>query len=400
MATPKRAARGGWETWVSVGPRDQRVRVHVRGQTKAATKEVADEIQKKLSHGVLPTDGRVQLTQWLDLWIQARETAGKVRPKTITGYRTDAKWISRIIGRIRLVDLTPEDVEGLYRAMRRADRSAGTVLHVRRTLRAALQTAVDRGRISRNPVTLAEAPAEDTPDIEPMNATEIQSLLDVASKNRAGARWVLALVTGMRQGEVLGLQWNDLRTESAEVLVRRALGRRTWRHGCPETESCSGDRPHRCPRRVGGGLVAGPLKTKSARRTVVIPAQMVDLLVAHRRAQAAERLRVGELWQQGPGGGWVFASEIGTPIDPRNDLRAWTRLLAAANITRPVRIHDLRHTAATLQLVAGTDSRVLQGLFGWSSPALVSRYAHVVDDARRQAASRIGDTLWPNGASG
>ena len=122
---------------------------------------------------------------------------------------------------------------------------------------------------------------------------------------------------------------------------------------------------------------------------------MIELLRSHRRAQAAERLRAGELWTQQPGGGWVFATEIGTPVDPRNDLRAWTKFLKAAQIARDVRIHDLRHTAATMQLVAGTDSRVLQGLFGWSSPSLVSRYAHVVDDARRQAADRMGAALWP-----
>lgn len=73
---------------------------------------------------------------------------------------------------------------------------------------------------------------------------------------------------------------------------------------------------------------------------------MIELLQSHRRAEAAEHLRAGELWTQQPGGGWVFATEIGTAVDPRNDLRAWTRLLKTAKIGRPVRIHDLPHTAA------------------------------------------------------
>ena len=159
MAEPKRAARGGWETWVSVGPRGRRVRVHVRGRTKAATQAGADDLRKEMLGGSMPSDGRVTLDEWLTSWISAREVAGKVRPKTITGYLTDAKWVSRTIGGVRLCDLTPEHIESLYGAMRRADRSPGTVLHVRRTVRAALQTAVDRGRINRNPCLWRRLPA-------------------------------------------------------------------------------------------------------------------------------------------------------------------------------------------------------------------------------------------------
>src|SRR6185312_15448786 len=117
-----------------------------------------------------------------------------------------------------------------------------------------------------------------------------------------------------------GLQWEDISWDTGEIKVRRALGRRAWRHGCSDKNACSAARPHLCPRRVGGGLVAGPLKTKTARRIVVVPKQMIELLQSHRRAQAAERLRAGELWTPQPGGGWVFATEIGTPVDPRNDL--------------------------------------------------------------------------------
>src|SRR6478609_3305843 len=172
MAEPKRAARGGWETWVSVGPRGRRVRVHVRGRTKAATQAAADDLRKEMLGGRMPSDGRVTLDEWLTSWISAREVAGKVRPKTITGYLTDAKWVSRTIGGVRLCDLTPEHIESLYGAMRRADRSPGTVLHVRRTVRAALQTAVDRGRINRNPVSLAEAPGDDAPEVEPLDGSD------------------------------------------------------------------------------------------------------------------------------------------------------------------------------------------------------------------------------------
>lgn len=183
-------------------------------------------------------------------------------PKTITGYLTDAKWVSRTIGGVRLCGLTPEHIDSLYGAVRRADRSPGTVLHVRRTVRAALQTAVDRGRINRNPVSLAEAPGDDAPEVEPLDGSDVQAVLTAPAGVRSGARWVLALVTGMRQGEIRGHQWEDIFWDTGEV--RRALGRRAWRHGCCAKNARSA--PRLCPRRVGGGPVAGPLKTKTARR--------------------------------------------------------------------------------------------------------------------------------------
>lgn len=113
-------------------------------------------------------------------------------------------------------------------------------------------------------------------------------------------------------------------------------------------------------------------------------------MAEQRRVQAEERGAVAELWVDGD---WIFTTEIGTPVDARNDLRDWKQIIEVAGIRR-VRIHDLRHTSATLQLVAGTDSRTLQGLFGWSSPVLVARYAHVIEQAKRDAARRIGAVLW------
>ena len=294
MAEPKRAARGGWETWVSAGSRDRRVRVHVRGRTKTETGRAADKVRRELASGSLPSEGRVKLDDWLASWISAREMAGKVRPKTLTGYRTDAKWIARTIGDVRLCDLTAEHVESLYGSMRRAGLSGGSVLHVRRTVRAALQTAVDRGRISRNPVALAEAPSDNPPEVEPLRAEEVQAVLTSAASSRTGPRWVLALVTGSGRARCSASSGTTSRGRPArfESDERSVAG-----HGATPApmSNCPADRPHRCPHRVGGGLVAGPLKTTAARRVVVVPAQMIELLRSHRRAQAAERLRAGEL---------------------------------------------------------------------------------------------------------
>ena len=381
----------GWEGWATGTVNGRRVRMHIRGRTRA---EVSDAVRAAESAlragtgtGLLPGGDRVTVSAWLTSWIAGRTAS--VRPKTLVGYQLDQKHIDRTIGAVQLGRLTPEHVEKLYAEMAERGLSAGTVLHVRRTLSAALTTAVARGRIARNVVRLAVVPRDEPPEIEPLTLVEAQAIARVATERRNGARWLVALALGLRQGEVLGLQWSDVDWEAGTLSVRRGLQRRPWRHGCPETAPC-GRRPQDCPLAVGGGLIAAPTKTRSSRRNLALPAPLIAAMTEHCQTQAVERARAGELWLDG---NWGFATEVGTPIDPRNDLREWVRIVAAAGIRR-IRIHDIRHTSATLQLVAGTDSRTLQGLFGWSSPVLVARYAHVVEQAKRDAAQRIGDILW------
>lgn len=394
MAIPTRDSKqGGWHVQIQVTVNGRTLRRHIRGRTKNEVQDAADTTRAELRAGALPDRGKTTVGQWLESWITARETAGTVRRKTIAGYRSDAKHISRVLGRIRLDKLTPEMVEDLYADLKKRKHNPGGILHVRRTLSACLNTAVKRGRLGVNPVTLAEAPKGEEEEIDPLTPDEVHNVLAVSGQIRNGVRWVLALSTGMRQGEVLAMQWNDIDWELKTLDVCRSLGRIPWRHGCEPDRSC-GRKPQHCPHGIRGGLVAGSLKTRAGRRAVALPDQVMRLLEAHRRAQAAERLRAGEMWQAGPRGGWVFASAVGTPIDPRNDQRQWKRVLKQAGV-RPMRVHDARHTAATIALVSGTDSRVLQGIFGWSSPALVARYAHVVDEAKRQAAARMGAALWP-----
>lgn len=388
MPSPRRT-NYGWEAWVTATVDGKRHRRHVRGRTRAEVNAQVDRVRSEWHGGVLPDGGAVTLSDWLQSWITAK--AMSVRPKTLTGYRGDMKHIDPLIGSLTLAKLTVEDIERLYRHVLDRGRAPATVIHIRATLTAALGDAVARGRIARNVASLAAAPRDTAGEVQPLNLAEVQMVLTAAGKTRNGVRWVMAIETGLRQGEMLGLQWSDLDQSAGVLSVRRALARRGWEHGCGQTKQCAAS-PAKCPQRLGGGLLAGPLKTAAGRRTLAISEPLVDLLIAHRRAQAAERLRAGEDWNDG---GWIFSTQTGNPIDPRNDLRIWLRMLRAAKITRPVRIHDLRHTAATLQLAAGTDSRVLLGLFGWTSTSLVNRYAHVVEETKRAAASRMAGVLWP-----
>jgi integrase len=124
---------------------------------------------------------------------------------------------------------------------------------------------------------------------------------------------------------------------------------------------------------------------------LVLPGPLVDIMKAHRQAQLEERLRAGQLWEDH---GLVFAGPTGRPLDPDRHTKAWNAMLAIASV-RPARLHDARHTAATLLLVAGVGPRVVMDLMGWSSGSMVKRYQHVVDELKQVAAERMAATLWP-----
>jgi integrase len=132
-------------------------------------------------------------------------------------------------------------------------------------------------------------------------------------------------------------------------------------------------------------------KTTASRRTIVLPAPLVEELRRHRRAQMEERLAAGPAWT--PDSDLVFPDEFGRPLDPARDWRDWKRLLRASGV-RDVRLHDARHTAATLLLVQGVDIRTVMAIMGWTEMATAQRYSHAVDELRQQAARRMGSALW------
>jgi integrase len=138
-------------------------------------------------------------------------------------------------------------------------------------------------------------------------------------------------------------------------------------------------------------------KTRAARRTISLPPALVDELRMHRARQAEERLAAGQLWQAELD--LLFADEFGRLVDPARDWREWKSLLQQAGV-RDARLHDARHTAATLLLVQGVDLRTVMAIMGWTELGTAQRYSHAVDELRVEAARRIGVALWPTALAG
>lgn len=208
---------------------------------------------------------------------------------------------------------------------------------------------------------------------------------------RNGARFVLALTLGLRKGEALGLQWRDLNAETRTLTIRRSLQRMNWQHGCPQDKPCGRRYAGHCPEKHGGGAMAGEVKSEAGNRSVGLPVQLIRVLEKHRMKQQKEREHAGDLWQEG---GWMFTNLTGGRVHPRVDHDAWKTLLKVAEV-RDARLHDARHTAATMLLLLGVPLRTAMEVMCWSEASMAKRYQHITSELLAGIADQVGGHYWP-----
>lgn len=384
-------ADGYWHGRVTVGVTDtgKPDRRHVMNKKHAEVIRKVRELEKLRDAARVPKPGqRWTVASWLTYWIETIAVPPHVSENTHAGYRVDVeKHLIPGIGAHRLEKLGPEHAERLYARMQRGGLSAGTAHHVHRTLRNALNEAVRRNYLARNPVLLAKAPKLIEEEVEPYGLEEIQRLLKVVSERKNGARWVVALALGLRQGEALGLKWVDVDLDQGTLRIRRGRLRPKYVHGCGDT---CGRKPGYCPQREQIRPDTGDTKSRAGKRTIGLPDPLIALFKAQRRKQDVEREQARRLWHDE---GWVFARPDGRPLNPNTDYHEWKALLAEAGL-RDTRLHDARHTAATVLLILGVPTPTAMAIMGWSSAAMAKRYQHLIDSIRRDVAKQVGRLLW------
>ncbi len=391
-------ADGWWHGRVTVGVTEagKPDRRHIRGKTQAIAIRKVRDLEKARDAGQTRKVGDVWTVEaWLTHWVE-NIAAAHVRPNTLSSYRVAVNvHLIPAIGRHRLEKLQPEHLEKLYARMIASGSKPATAHQVHRTIRTALNEALRRRHLTTvNPATIAKAPALGEDEVEPYSVEEIKRLLVTASERRNAARWAVALALGLRQGEALGLKWTDVDLDAGHLTVRRARQRPRWKHGCPT--SCGRSRAGHCPERIALREDTAETKSRAGRRTIGLPDELVAILRRHRALQAAERIKAGQLWQDG---GWLFATPTGQPVNPRTDYTDWKRLLTDTGL-RDGRLHDARHTAATVLLLLGVSERAVMGLMGWSNTAMVARYQHMTGAVQRDVADRLGVLLWGSEAAG
>jgi integrase len=341
----------------------KRKRKRVTAATQAEALAKLRKLQAQVERGAADVDPQATLSTWLETWlatlVDARVEAGRLRPSTSASYRAHvAGHLVPSIGRVRLAKLTPQHVRQLHADLRGKGLSPATVGRVHATLRKALSDAVADELLVRNVAKIVPPPSAPRPEVAPLTLDQARALLAAVRDTRHEAAYVLMLTVGLRLGEVLGLRWSDVDLAAGELRVRQQL------------------------RRVDGALRFSPPKSSRSRRTVSLTAIAVDALTRHRARQTVTTLD-----------GLVFPSRVGTPMEPRNLQRHWSRLRGELGLPA-VRPHDLRHSAASLMLAGGVPMRAVMETLGHSSIALTAdTYSHVMDEVRRDVATRMDGVL-------
>src|SRR5690606_7789171 len=385
---------GRWHGYVTVGVKDDGTpdRRHVSRKTRPEVTKLVCELEKQRdSTGVRKAGQTWTVATWLTHWVE-NIAAPSVSENTIDGYRV-AVYHHLIpgLGAHRLEKLEPEHLERFYRKMQANGSAAGTAHQAHRTIRTALNEAVRRRHLTINPASIAKAPKVEEEEVEPYTVEEVQRLLLEAGKHRNTARWVIALALGLRQGEVLGLKWEDVDFENGVILVRRGRLRPRYKHGCGD--KCGRSKPGYCPQKINTRRETKDTKTRAGKRPIGMPEELLKLLRRHKEEQDRERMLARDLWEEK---GYVFTSPIGEPLNPNTDFHRWKDLLKAANV-RDGRLHDARHTAATVLLILGVPEAVVDRIMGWEpgkSARMRRRYQHLTGQVLQQTAAKVGALIW------
>ncbi|WP_394276312.1 tyrosine-type recombinase/integrase [Luteococcus sp.] len=359
---------GTWRGAVDFGWKDgTRHRKYVSARTKAEAQQKIRELTRLAEEGrIIP--GRVPtLEAWMNRYLD-EVAAPTVRPSTLNRYRQETRlYIVPNLGRVKLDKLTPQHISDFYRTMLKR-LAAGSVRRLHALLRRALTVAVRWKIIPTNPVLSVDPPSIRRAEITPWSLDETKSFLTFVENRPMAARWQLGVALGMRQGEVLGLSWSDIDFEGRTLRISKAL-----------------------QYQPGAGLRLVEPKTAQSRRTVALPDHVVTSLEKHREDQEVQRQTAGDSWIET---GLVFTTSHGTPYSPRNDYRTFKTLVAQAGLPE-IRLHDLRHTAASNMLTRGVQARVVMETLGHSQISLtMNTYSHVAPNVSRDAADVMGEALW------
>ncbi len=356
-------------------------RVPVYGSTAEDVDAKLTAIKNRSNQG-LPADATGwTVGKYAEHWLTHVATP-KLRPTTLARYRSLVRqYIVPAIGRKRLPALTPADVR-LLLARAAATRTPGrpgqpeaerptvsarTVQQVHAVLRAMLNHAMREELIGRNVARLAQPPTPEREEIRPWTDAEARAFLTGCRSHRLYALFVVALALGLRRGEALGLRWVDVDFATGQLRVWQTLQRVR-----------------------GEGVVFGPPKSRRSRRVLTMPGVVVDALRQYRARQQQDRAAAGDTWTDSR---LVFTTTTGGHLEPRNLNTTFARLLVRTAV-RPIRLHDLRHTCATLLLSRGVSPRMVMDILGHSQIAVtMNTYGHAIPAMQHEAAGHMDAAL-------
>lgn len=336
------------------------------GATRAEVVTKLREARRLYERNRALPDDRITVAKYLDNWLLGVQPT--LRERTWIRYR---QFIRRhatpALGHMKLAKLEPEHLQRLYNSMLQQGLSPTTVRQLHAIIHSALRQAERWGLIARNVAALVDPPRRNRPEMKVLNTDEARRFLQAARDTNREALFVLAVTTGMRQGELLGLRWRNVDLDTGRLSVVASL------------------------QRANGKAALLEPKTPRSRRQVGLATIAVSALQKHRQRQSRDRLAAGELWVDRD---LVFPNQLGGPLDAHNMVqRDFYSLLRRAGLPR-IRFHDLRHTAATLMLGQGIHPKVVAEMLGHSTVAVtLDVYSHVTMTLQADAASQLDALL-------
>lgn len=326
-------------------------RVYVYGVTRAMVHEKLTEIKSRDAQGISTADTRWKLGDYLDYWLEDVVKPNR-RPSTYAQCETTVRlYLKPGLGSQDMRRLSVSTVQAFLNDLRIAGHSVSQMHVSRKVLSAALTRAQREELVARNVARLVELPPEQHKEVEPWRAGEIATFLREVRSDTLFAAYLLLTLYGLRRGELLGLRWQDIDVPRRELRIRQQLVR------------------------VGNQLHIGPLKTQMSRRDLPLITPVLQALQEHYEEQAGREIK-SDL---------VFTTSSGNPIEPRNLTRSFERFCKRHSL-RPIRLHDLRHTQATMLMRLSVPPRTVQMLLGHSRITTTQEiYQHSDDSAKREA---------------
>jgi len=338
----------------------------VKGTKKEAEKRLS-ELLTQLDTGAFVKPGKITLGEFSQQWLRDYVWPN-LSPATARGYEFIVKsHLAPALGNIVLNQLRPEAIQHYISEKQKANLSAQTVRHHYMTLHGILQSAVKWGLLSRNPGDAVTPPRVHRPELNIWNEDDIHTFLDAAKDSPHYTLFFTALYTGMRRNELLGLRWGDIDFMLGQIQVSRSL---------------------QCLR--SGEIDFRPPKTASGRRTIALSASAILALKEHRERQKLERTMLGLPESDND---LIFSQFDGKPLLPNSVTHAWIKLVKKAGV-RPIRLHDARHTHASLMLKQGIHPKIVQERLGHASIQItLDTYSHVAPGLQEVAAKRFDELL-------
>ena len=361
---------GRWEARVTVGTNPgtgKPIRRSIYGDTQTAVRKEMTALLRAIDNGTYQTPDKTTVKQWLDTWLNTF-CAPKVKPLTVAAYSSTIKnHIVPALGAMRLQDLKGLHVQKMYNDMMASGISAKTVKNTAAILHKALAIAIKQGIIAVNPCDAAELPKVQQKEIKPLSDADIPLFLQAIEDSSLRNAYALCLFAGLREGECLGLSWNQIDFDTQRITINQQLQK--LRDTKPYTYR-----------------VVQSTKSGKA-RVIAPPAIAFQYLREERTRQTKNRLAAGSLWNNPDN--LVFTDPTGNHIAFFTFYKHFKNV--AASIGRPdARPHDLRHTAATVAIASGADIKSVQDLLGHATASFtLNVYAHSSDRMKEDTAARM-----------